>query len=249
MPNPVKCELKDGLYFIAMNRPEKKNAINLEMYNGLKDALLFADESRDVKVILLSGQGGAFSSGNDLADFLNFPEEIENNPAMQFISTIANVKKPIVAAVEGVAVGIGVTMILHCDLIVAGKSCFFQMPFVNLGLCPEAGSTFLLPLFVGYYNAARLTLLGEGFTADEAYRLGMVSFVVEDSEVTSFAEEVAKKVAEKPFEAIITTKRLLKAGFKEALSKLAEVESREFLSLLKKKEVTEKIMAFLNRKR
>lgn len=249
MSNVVKCELKEGIYSVTMNRPDKKNAINLEMYLKLKEAINFADEEDSVKAILLSGEGGCFTSGNDLSDFLNFPEDIEKNPAMQFISAIANAKKPIIASVEGLAIGIGVTMILHCDIVVASKNTVFQMPFVNLGLCPEAGSTFLLPLFVGYQNAAKLTLLAESFTAEEAYNLGIVNFVVEESELKNFTLDIAKRVAEKPSKAVLTTKALLKAGFKTQLSMMAEQESKAFLAMLKSKEVSDNIKAFLSKKK
>lgn len=243
----IKSVLDGGVYSISMNRPEKKNAINLEMYIELKDAIKYADESDDIKVLVLSGEGGCFTSGNDLSDFLNFPEKIEENPAMQFIDAIANAKKPIVAAVSGLAIGIGVTMLLHCDIVIASKNTVFQMPFVNLGLCPEAGSTFLLPNIVGYQKAAKLVLTGDTFNAEEAYEMGIVSYLVEDDGFTNFSQEVAKKIAQKPKIAIMTTKRLLKAGFKDRLLTFAELESKEFLSLLKSKEVVSNIKAFLNR--
>lgn len=167
----IKSVLDGGVYSISMNRPEKKNAINIEMYIQLKDAIKYADESDDIKVLVLSGEGGCFTSGNDLSDFLSFPEKIEENPAMQFIDAIANAKKPIVAVVSGLAIGIGVTMLLHCDIVISSKNAVFQMPFVNLGLCPEAGSTFLLPNIVGYQKAAKLMLTGDVFSAEEAYEM------------------------------------------------------------------------------
>lgn len=243
----IKSVLDGGVYSISMNRPEKKNAINIEMYIQLKDAIKYADESDDIKVLVLSGEGGCFTSGNDLSDFLSFPEKIEENPAMQFIDAIANAKKPIVAVVSGLAIGIGVTMLLHCDIVISSKNAVFQMPFVNLGLCPEAGSTFLLPNIVGYQKAAKLMLTGDVFSAEEAYEMGIVSYLVEDEGLTNFSQEVAKKIAQKPKIAIMTTKRLLKAGFKDRLLTFAELESQEFLTLLKSKEVVGNIKAFLNR--
>lgn len=249
MKSFVKSELIDGIYHVTMDRPDKKNAINSKMYIELKEALKYADEKKDVKAILLSGEGGSFTSGNDLSDFLDFQNDAEKNPAMQFINTIANLKKPVVASVEGLAIGIGVTMILHCDLVVASKNTLFQMPFVSLGLCPEAGSTFLLPLLVGYHNAAKLMLLADTFTAEEAYSLGIVNFLVEEDELKAFSVNVAKRIAEKPINAVLTTKSLLKTGFKQQLSLMIREESKAFLSMLKTDEVSDKIKEFLNKKK
>lgn len=249
MNNLVKCERDNGIFSITMDRPEKKNAINLEMYGELKNAVNRAEMDEEVRVILIAGDGGVFTSGNDLADFLNFPEDLKNNPAIEFINAIALAKKPLIASVSGLAIGIGVTMLLHCDIVIAGKSTVLQMPFVNLGLCPEAGSTFLLPLIAGYQKAAKVILSGETFTAEEAYHMGIVSYLVEDGELKNFTHEVADKIASKPKDALVITKKLLKRGFASPLSTLMEEESIAFLSLLKKEEVRNNIVKFLNKKK
>jgi len=245
----VRTELKDGILSIVMSRIDKKNAINADMYLGLKEAIEFADKNKDVKVMLISGDGGCFTSGNDLFDFLNFKDDIKTNPALQFIHTIKNAEKPIVAAVSGLAIGIGVTMLLHCDIVVVSKDAIFQMPFVNLGLCPEAGSTVILPQLVGYQNAAKLTLLAETFTAEDALKLGLASYVVEPEELLPFSNEIAKKISLKSEKAVLTTKRLLKNSFKTLLDTLIDEESKTFLELLKTKEVRDNINNFLNKKK
>ncbi len=248
MSNVVRTELQDGIYKIFMSRVEKKNAINGEMYLGLKDAIEFAESNEQVKVIMISGDGGCFTSGNDLSDFLSFREDINSNPALQFIHAIINTNKPVIAVVNGMAVGIGVTMLLHCDIVIAAKDAIFQMPFVNLGLCPEAGSTALLPYFIGYQNAAKLTLLGEMFTAEEAFRLGIASYVIDSEEINKFADDVAKKLSLKSTKAVIVTKKLLKSNLKTALSTLIDEESKTFFELLKSEEVKNNIYSFLNKK-
>ncbi len=248
MDSYIKTNLERAIYFITISRPEKKNAINLEMYSQLAEALCSADNNDEVKVIFISGDGGCFSSGNDLSDFLYFTEDIESSPVIKFINTIAETKKPIVAAVSGLAIGIGVTMLLHCDIVVAGKNTLFQMPFVNLGLCPEAGATFLLPICAGYHNAAKLMLLGDSFSAEEALDAGLVSFLADEEAVYAFSKEIALKLAVKSSGAVITTKRLLKEGFKAQLKSHIKEESKSFLSLLKTKEVSANIKVFLERK-
>lgn len=248
MSNFVRTELKDGVYKIFMSRIEKKNAINSEMYLELKDAIEFAEINEQVKVIMISGDGGCFTSGNDLSDFLSFNDDINNNPALLFIHAIINATKPIIAVVNGMAVGIGVTMLLHCDIVIAAKNAVFQMPFVNLGLCPEAGSTVLLPYLVGYQNAAKLTLLGEMFTAEEALRLGIASYVIDSEDINNFADDTAKKLSSKSTKAVIVTKKLLKSSLKTLLSTLIDEESKTFLELLKSEEVKSNIYSFLNKK-
>src|SRR5665647_96490 len=159
----IQSELSEGILTLCINRPDKKNALNLAMYQALADGLREADRVDAVRAILIRGGEACFTSGNDLADFLEAPQTGPESPVMQFLIAISEARKPIVAAVNGVAVGVGVTMLLHCDLVYAGRGATFQMPFVNLGLCPEAGSTLLLPRIMGHQRAAELLLLGESF--------------------------------------------------------------------------------------
>jgi hypothetical protein len=162
MSETVRIDVAGGVFRIELARPEKKNALTAEMYRILADALARAEADPAVRVILISGAGGNFTAGNDLADFLETPPMDDSAPVYQFIEGFANLQKPFVAAVEGVAVGVGTTMLLHCDLVYAGSGARFALPFANLGLTPEAASSLLLPLRVGQARAAEMLMLGEG---------------------------------------------------------------------------------------
>lgn len=184
-----------GVRVLTINRPEKKNALNLESYSALGAALQAADDDESVRAIILTGAGGSFSSGNDLNDF---HRESDPTPALGLLRALVSVQTPLIAAVEGVAVGIGVTMLLHCDLAVTARSATFRMPFVPLGLTPEGGSTYLLPRIAGTKLAAELLLLGERFAADVAERAGLVNRVVPEGEALTAALALAVRLCALP---------------------------------------------------
>src|SRR5512141_1138899 len=179
----IITETKDGIARIEIDRPEKKNALTAAMYQALADAIKAAEADARVRVLLIHGKTDLFTAGNDLQDFLDNPPRDDNRPVFQFLYGISQAQKPIVAAVAGAAVGIGTTMLLHCDLVYAAPNARLQLPFVNLGLVPEAGSSLLLPALAGYQRAAELLLLGEPFDAHKAKEIGLVTEVVPESEL------------------------------------------------------------------
>jgi len=236
----------EGICEVRLNRPEKRNAITFHMYEQLTGALSAAQADDQVRVVLLSGEGASFSAGNDLQDFLSGPTLNAVHPAMQFLRTLATFGKPLLAAVQGQTVGIGVTMLLHCDLIVAARSTQLTLPFVALGLVPEAGSTLLLPRLIGHQRAAELLFLGQPFNADTAYRIGIVNSVVEEGALLGEARALARAVAQQPPEALAATRRLLRGDPGELLARVEE-EARIFGAQLQSEEFRARVRAFLSR--
>jgi enoyl-CoA hydratase/carnithine racemase len=174
-----------GVLTIALNRPDKKNAITAAMYQEMADAFFEAEKDATVRVVLIRGNGGTFCAGNDLEDFMKAPNTDHDAPVLQFLRRISSAPKPVVAAVAGAAVGVGTTMLLHCDLVYAASTTKFSVPFVQLGLCPEAASSLLLPRVAGYQRAAEKLLLGEAFDAEEAVSMGFVNRVLDAAEVAA----------------------------------------------------------------
>jgi enoyl-CoA hydratase/carnithine racemase len=245
----IQSELCDGILTLRINRPDKKNALNLAMYQALADDLKLADSDDTVRVILISGSDECFTSGNDLTDFLTAPPTGPESPVMQFLIAISEARKPIVAAVNGAAVGVGVTMLLHCELVYAGSGASFQMPFVNLGLCPEAGSTLLLPKLMGHQRAAELLLMGETFSADKACSLGIVTEVYPDGDVLAFARGRALQLAAQPAAAVRLAKNLLKRDYAPRLRETIAEEGAQFVARLKSPEAAEALQAFMQRRK
>ncbi|MBI5483475.1 MAG: enoyl-CoA hydratase [Deltaproteobacteria bacterium] len=245
----IQRESSDNILTLRINRPDKKNALNLAMYQGLADGLRQADGDDTVRVILICGTDDCFTSGNDLADFLGAPPTGADSPVMQFLFAISEARKPVVAAVNGLAVGVGVTMLLHCDLAYAGNSATFQMPFVNLGLCPEAGSTLLLPRIMGHQRAAELLLLGEAFNAGKAHGLGIVTEVCPDGDVQAYARQKALQLASQPAAAVRLAKSLLKRDCTPQLRETIIEEGRQFVARLKSPEAAEALQAFMQRRK
>jgi enoyl-CoA hydratase/carnithine racemase len=245
----IYSEFSDGILTLQINRPDKKNALNLAMYQALADGLTQADRDDSVRVILFCGCDDCFTSGNDLADFLTSPPTGQSSPVMQFLIAVSEARKPIVAAVNGLAVGVGVTMLLHCDLVYVGSSATFQMPFVNLGLCPEAGSTLLLPRLMGHQRAAELLLLGEVFSSDKACAVGIVTAVCPDRDVLSTARNRALQLAAQPAAAVRLTKRLLKRNYAAELRETITEEGTQFMARLKSPEAAEALQAFMERRK
>jgi enoyl-CoA hydratase/carnithine racemase len=210
MNEHVQVSRADGICEIRLNRPDKRNAITLAMYSALREALQLADEDDSVRAVLLSGAGAGFTGGNDLKDFLNSPG-LDGNPTVAFLKALPTFQKVLIAAVHGQTVGIGVTLLLHCDLVVAARGTQFSMPFVPLGLVPEAASSLLLPRLVGYQRAAELLLLGKPFSADAAFAMGLVNKVVDEDALMSEARALAAAVVRQPAGALRATKRLLRS--------------------------------------
>jgi enoyl-CoA hydratase/carnithine racemase len=244
----VRAENAEGIARIALDRPEKKNAFTAEMYRSLGAALAAADADSGVRVVLLRGTRECFSSGNDVADFLKRTPGSES-PAAALFRTLPVVKKPIVAAVAGPAVGIGCTLLLHCDLIYAADNARFQLPFVPLGLVPEFGSTLLLPLLAGYQRAAELLLLGQPFNAERAREAGIVNEVVPVAELFERAERAARALASLPPESVRLTKRLLRQTHDVALEARIAEEARLFAERLGSAEAKAAFSAFLDKRK
>lgn len=229
----------------AFARPEKKNAITGAMYEALIEAFEAAERDASVGAFVLSGKGGVFTAGNDIGDFLGFAERGPGDfPAWRFVSKVASFEKPLVAAVDGLAIGVGNTLLFHCDLVYATREARFQMPFVDLGLVPEAGASLLAPQRFGRAKAAEFLLLGEPFGAEEALRLGLVNAVLPQAELLGHALAKAAALAAKPRAALLATRRLLR-GDPEALKVRMAEESHAFAAALKSPEARAAFQAFL----
>ena len=240
-----------GVTTLTLNRVDKKNSLTRAMYAALADALLQAQADSAVHVVVLQGDLTVFSAGNDIGDFLARSPASEGSdaPVMRFLRAIAAFPKPLVAAVCGPAVGIGTTMLLHCDLVYAGDNAAFSMPFVNLGLCPEAGSSFLVPRLMGYHRAAEALLLGEPFMAEAALEVGLVNRVVPPTECNAVAQAQARKLAAKPLTSLVETKRLMKKDlFEPVLARMAE-EGASFGRMLQEPSAREAFTAFVEKRR
>jgi len=233
---------------IQLNRPDKKNAITTAMYAALADAIVAADADRSVRVMLLHGAGDAFTAGNDLHDFLANPAQSEDRPAFRFLHAISHAAKPIVAAVHGVAIGIGTTMLGHCDLVYAAEGTRFHLPFVNLGLCPEGASSVLLPLTAGYQRAAELLMLAEPFDAAKAREIGLVTEVVPGSQLLAAAAAAAQRLAAKPPQSLRVTKQLLKRALMPQIEAALAAELQAFAARLASPEAKEAFTAFFEKR-
>ena len=238
-----------GVTTITLNRVDKKNSITAAMYATMADALDQAQADAAVRVVLLQGDVTIFSAGNDIGDFLNKPPAGEQSPVFRFLHGIAAFPKPIVAAVCGPAVGIGTTMLLHCDLVYAGDNAAFSLPFVNLGLCPEAASSLLVPQMFGYHRAAEALLLGEPFMAEAALEVGLVNRIVPPTEANGIAQTQARKLAAKPITSLIETKRLMKKGQAALVAQQMTEEGAVFGRMLREPAAREAFTAFMEKRK
>jgi enoyl-CoA hydratase/carnithine racemase len=245
----ILTHIDAGVMTLTINRVEKKNSITAVMYAAMADVLASAATDAAVRVVVMQGHETIFSAGNDIADFLKTPPTTQDTPMFRFLYGISSFPKPIVAAVCGPAVGIGTTMLLHCDLVYAGDNAMFSMPFVNLGLCPEAASSLLVPQLMGYHRAAEALLLGEPFSAETALDIGLVNRIVPPSEVNALAQQQAKKLAAKPLSSVIETKRLMKHGNASAVTERIGYESASFGRLLQEPAAREAFSAFMEKRR
>lgn len=243
----INIAVADGVLTLSMQRPEKKNALNLEMYRQLTAALQQAQQDNSIKVVLLQGSAECFTSGNDLADFLAAGELNSEHPVVQFLYAVSVFPKPLIAAVAGLAIGIGTTVLLHCDLVYAAPECRFQMPFTLLGLCPEAASSLLLPQLVGYQRAAQYLLLAEPFTSAQAAHFGLVNEVVSATELLGYAAEKAKQLAALPAAAVQRSKALLKAPQAALVKQTIEQELLDFGLLLNSESCQQQLKAFFKK--
>lgn len=248
-PNDILVHTEVGVTTITLNRVDKKNSLTRAMYATLADTFEAAAQGTEVRVVVLQGDLAIFSAGNDIGDFLQQPPSTQDSPVFRFLRAIATFPKPVVAAVCGPAVGIGTTMLFHCDLVYAGDNAAFSMPFVNLGLCPEAASSLLVPQMLGYHRAAEALLLGEPFMAEAALEVGLVNRVVPPTECNAMAQAQAKKLAAKPLTALIETKRLLKKGqTAPVLERMAE-EGESFGRMLREPAAREAFTAFMAKRK
>ena len=249
MSETVRITQADGVFRIEMARPEKKNALTAEMYGTMADALAGADADPAVRVILICGAGGNFTAGNDLADFLDKPPMDETAPVYRFIEGFAKLQKPFVAAVEGVAIGVGTTMLLHCDLAYAGSGARFALPFANLGLTPEAASSLLLPLCIGHARAAEMLMLGEVFSAQVALEVGIVNAVLVDGQVLDHALERCRKLTAQPAASLRLTKQLMKRAQQALIRETMSFEAEVFRQRLLSPEAKEAFAAFFEKRK
>ncbi|MGV0961726.1 MAG: enoyl-CoA hydratase [Limnohabitans sp.] len=238
-----------GVMTITFNRLDKKNSITSSMYAAMADAVAQAAADASVRVVLFQGHESIFSAGNDIGDFLNQPPSTQASPVFRFLRGIATFEKPLLAAVAGPAVGIGTTMLFHCDLVYAGDNAAFSMPFVNLGLCPEAASSLLAPRMFGYHRAAEALLMGEPFFAEAAQEVGLVNRVVPPTEVNGYAQAQARKLAAKPLTSLIETKRLMKGGYQQDVLAKMDEEGQSFGRMLREPAAREAFGAFMEKRK
>jgi enoyl-CoA hydratase/carnithine racemase len=234
---------------IQLNRPEKKNAMTVAMYITLGDLLNDAAKDDQIRVVLWHGAGDSFSAGNDIEDFLKNPPGPGKSPQAELIDALINFDKPIVAAVRGAAIGGGTTMLTHCDLVLAGESAKFQMPFVNLAVVPEFGTSYSVPARIGYLRAAELILLGSRFDAKRAAELGLVTRVVPDQELLATATDTARQLAEKAPAALQACKRLMRTSTRDQLERAVKLENEEFSVRVRSAEAKEAFNAFLEKRK
>lgn len=238
-----------GVMTITFNRVDKKNSITSAMYGAMADALEQAAADASVRVVVIQGHETIFSAGNDIGDFLNQPPAGANSPVFRFLRGIAAFPKPLIAAVCGPAVGVGTTMLFHCDLVYAGDNAAFSMPFVNLGLCPEAASSLLVPQMFGYHRAAEALLMGEPFMAEAALEAGLVNRVVLPTEANGVAQAQARKLAAKPVGSLVETKRLMKKGQAKLVNEQMDEEGASFGRMLGEPAAKEAFTAFMERRK
>ncbi|MHA2183354.1 MAG: enoyl-CoA hydratase [Promethearchaeota archaeon] len=250
MNDYIKTKSENGVYHIVFNRTEKRNALNRAMYAGLAEGIHNAENDPNIRVILLYGNGVSFCAGNDLKDFQDTDiVSRETRPSRNFTEEIMNAKKPLIAAVHGYAIGIGVTMLLHFDLVYCAEKTRLQFPFVNLGLIPEFGSTYRLPQLIGSQRAAELFFFGEWFSAEDALKMGMISKIFPEAELIEKVTSLAETLAEKPPEALRQTKKFIKKHHQENLAKIMPEEGAEFFRRQRSPEAQEAFKAFFERRK
>jgi enoyl-CoA hydratase/carnithine racemase len=245
----ILVHAESGVMTLTLNRLARKNSLTADMYAALADAIERARDDDSVRVLLLQGHETVFCAGNDIGDFLNAPPSGQDAPGLRFLRAIATFPKPLLAAVCGPAVGIGTTMLFHCDLVYAGDNAAFSLPFVNLGLCPEAAASLLVPQMLGYHRAAEALMLGEPFMAEAAQEVGLVNRVLPPTEANGYASTQARKLAAKPITSLVETKRLMKGGQQQAVLQRMEEEAASFGRMLTAPAAKEAFTAFMEKRR
>jgi len=248
MSEALLHELSDGVLTLSFNRPDKKNALTMAMYDALVEQLGRSDDDPQIRAVLIRGEGNAFTAGNDLGDFMKNPPESMDSPVGRVLALLPQLRKPLVAAVDGAAVGIGTTLLMHCDLVYCSDRAKFKLPFVPLGLCPEAGSSYLLPRMAGRAKASELLLLGEAFTPQTALDIGLVNEVLAPEALDARAQEVAKKLAKLPPASVRLTKSLIGQAHQAHLLEAMEREGDHFIGRLRSPEATEAMQAFFQKR-
>ncbi len=245
----ILVHTENGVCTLSFNRLERKNSITSAMYATLADAVSAAATDPAVRVLVFQGHETVFSAGNDIGDFLNAPPADPEAPVWRFMRALAGFPKPALAAVCGPAVGIGTTLLFHCDLVYAGDNAAFSMPFVNLGLCPEFASSLLVPQMFGYHRAAEALLLGEPFMAEAALETGLVNRVLPPTEANAYTQAQARKLAAKPLSSLVETKRLMKkAGAAQVMATMGE-EGASFGRMLREPAAREAFGAFMEKRK
>ncbi len=249
MTTEILTHTEGGVTTVTLNRLQRKNSITSAMYGAMADALAQADGDAAVRVVLLQGHETIFSAGNDIGDFLDAPPAGTDSPVFRFLHGIATFSKPLLASVCGPAVGVGTTLLFHCDLVYAGDNAAFSMPFVNLGLCPEAASSLLVPQMFGYHRAAEALLLGEPFMAEAALEAGLVNRVLPPTEANGYAQAQARKLAAKPLSSLVETKRLMRKSQQAQVLQQMEEEGASFRRMLREPAAREAFTAFMEKRR
>lgn len=246
MVEHISEKIEQGIQILSLNRPEKKNAITVDMYQTLSDALRRAEQDDTIKVTVITGEGPDFSSGNDINDFVEIAHSPEKMASiMSFLQALTSYKKPLIGCVEGWAVGVAATMMLHCDMVFTARNTQFVFPFVQLGLVPEAASSFLLPRIVGHQKAFEMLMFGEPINAETAYQLGMVNHLCEPNESVCLAKKYAEKLSELPTEAVLLSKDLLKCRTIDDIQMALMREGRMFKDRLLSSEAQAQFQRFL----
>jgi len=238
-----------GVMTLTFNRVDKKNAITSAMYAAMAQALHSAAADASVRVFVFQGHESVFCAGNDINDFLQRPPAREDAPVYGFLQKLAAFHKPMIAAVCGVAVGVGTTLLLHCDQVYAGDNAVFSLPFVNLGICPEAGSSLLLPQMIGFHRAAEVLLLGEPFEAEAGLAMGLVNRIVPAAQANALARAQARKIASKPMRSLLETKRLMKKAHSALVALQMADEGATFARMLNEPAAREALSAFMEKRK
>ncbi|GAB2801786.1 enoyl-CoA hydratase-related protein [Halomonas shantousis] len=241
--------IEQGVCHLQINRPDKKNALTETIYRELSESVKAADRDDAVGAIVLSGVGDCFTAGNDIGDFRDRAQDPTPRPSagLDFIEHLMNCETPVIASVKGLAIGIGTTLLMHCDFVIAGRSAVFRTPFVDLGLCPEAASSFLMPLMLGYRKANELLLLGEALDAETALRHDLINWVVEDDALEATTREMAQRLAAKPRESVRLSKALLRRAWAAQVKETLEIEREHFGERLKSDDCQAALRRFLER--
>src|SRR4051812_10465849 len=245
----IITERSENILRVQLNRPTKRNAMTSSMYATLADVFNYAATDERTRVILWHGAGDSFSAGNDVEDFLRNPPGPGDSPQARLMAALIDLDRPLIAAVQGAAIGGGTTMLTHCDFVYAGESAVFQMPFINLAVVPEFGSSWSVPARMGHIRAAELILLGLPFDAKRAAELGFVTQVISDQNLLATATETARKLAAKPAGALQASKRLMKQPFREQIKAAMKAENEEFSAQIRSEDAKKALGAFLEKRR